>query len=146
MADHHVAGVEAVHEDLAHELLGGEAGQVQGIFHHQDGVQAQLAQRFQLVLQAHDHLGRRLRPVDHGRVRIKGDGYGFNAVASGGPDQLGQHLLVAAVDAVEVAESDNGWTEVRRDLGRIVPDVDHHPRLLLPATDMPGRLTGAGTL
>ena len=88
VADHHVAGVEAVHQDLADEFLGGQAGQVQRVLHDQHGVEAQLAQGHQLVLQAHDHLGRGLRAVDLRRMRVEGDGDGFGAVQAGDADEL----------------------------------------------------------
>ena len=50
VADHHVAGVQAVHQELLHKFLGGEAGKVQRVLDHQDRIQAQLPQGLQLVL------------------------------------------------------------------------------------------------
>ena len=132
MADDHVAGVQAVDQDRADELLGGEARKLERVLHDEHGVQAKLAEGLELVLQPHDQLGRALRPVDLRRMGVERHGDRPGAVHPCGPDELGQHLLVAAVDAVEIADSDNGRTKVVGDLGRIVPDVDHQPRLLLP--------------
>ncbi len=120
-------------QDIGDEFFGGEAGQFEGVLHHEHGVEAQLAERHQLVLQAHDQLGGGLGAVDLRRMRVEGDGDGPGVVQAGDADELREHLLVAAVDAVEVAEGNDGRTKVRRDFGRIVPDVDHQPRLLLPA-------------
>jgi hypothetical protein len=50
------------------------------------------------------------------------------------------------VNSVEIPKGDNRWAEVRRDLGRIVPDVDHHPRLLLRAHINAPDPDGRGTL
>ena len=130
--------LEAADEDGGDEFLGSQAGEFERVLHHQHGVEAQLAEGGQLVLQPHDQFG-----ADSGRCTCAGCGSKVMATARAwfrraDADELGEHLLVAAVHAVEVAERDNGRTEVRRDFGRIVPDVDHQPRLLLPAMSSSG--------
>ena len=146
VADHHVAGLEAVHQDRGDEFFGGQAGEFERVLHHQHGVEAELAEGHELVLQPHDQLGGRLGTVHLRGVRIEGDGDGAGVVQPGGADELREHLLVAAVHAVEIAERDNGRTKVRRDFGRIVPDVDHQPRLLLPAMNSSGATVPAPEL
>ena len=133
-------------QDVGDEFFGSEAGEFHGVLHHQHGIEAELAEGHELVFQPHDQLGSRFGTVHLRGVRVEGDGDGAGVVQAGGPDELRQHLLVAAVHAVEIAERDNRRTKVRRDFGQIVPDVDHQPRLLLPAMNSSGATVPAPEL
>ena len=49
---------------------------------------------------------------DAGGMGVEGDGDGWNAEGAGACDDLGDDPLVAAMDAVEVADGGDGWAEV----------------------------------
>ena len=56
---------------------------------------------------------------DAGGVGVEGDGYGAEAEGAGSGYDFGDDPLVAAMDAVEVADGGYGGAEVRRDLGEV---------------------------
>jgi hypothetical protein len=51
-------------------------------------------------------------------MRVEGDGNGAGAEGAGAGHNLGDDPLMSAMDAVEVPDSGDGWTEAAWDFGK----------------------------
>jgi len=56
-------------------------------------------------------------------MRVEGDGDGPGAERAGAGDDLGDDPLMAAMDAIEVADGGDGWTEVGGNLCELAEDL-----------------------
>ena len=65
----------------------------------------------------------RLGAEDPRGMRVEGDGDGPGAEGAGAGDDLGDDPLVAAMDAVEVADGGDGGAEAGRDLREVAIDL-----------------------
>ena len=118
----HDGGVQPVHEHAADELLRGLVRELEGVALQEHRVQTRLVQEDDPLLGADDvHVGH-LGMVHGARVRGEGHGHGQGVAGPRQLDDPAQHLAVAAVHAVEVAQGDHGARQVRGDLVQAVPD------------------------
>src|SRR5690606_18484653 len=116
-------GVQPVDEVGAHELLGGLAREVERVLDEQDGVETRPREQLDPVGDARDELGRALGAVHDGRVRVERHRHGASVALAGEVDDPTEHLGVAAVDAVEVADRHVRRAETRGNLAEVRPQV-----------------------
>jgi hypothetical protein len=128
VADDDAAGAQRSREIARDELAGGLRGEVERVGHHQDGVEAGRGHELQAVRETGEELRRGPGPVHGGRVRVERHRDGGAAVGPGETHEAAQHRLVAAVDAVEVADRHHGRAVA---VGDLVDVREHLHRFVL---------------
>ena len=125
VADHDVAGAEALGHDFGGEGLGAQRGQrlVEG---NDEGlIEAERLQQLELQRQRRQPEEGRVRREELARMRLEHHRARAAAFLSGDRDRRVEHFLVAAMDAVEIADGKRRALEVGR---RVLPAADnvHH--------------------
>ena len=121
--DHGVADGEAAHQNLAHEGFGAELGKrlVEG--EHDELFDPQRLDEAHLDAERREPEGRQLRTEEAARVRLEGKhgkGCGERARDFSG---LGDDRLMAAMNAVEIADGDHGTPGSRGQLRVMAKDA-----------------------
>ncbi len=98
------ARVQAIHQNIAHELVGRLPGEMRVEMLHDHAVDALAAQAFQLVAQQGDAGGRAVRYEEFARMRLERHHRERQSACIGRRACAGQQRLVPAVHAVEVAD------------------------------------------
>ena len=133
IAHHHMTGREAGRQEVADEILRLEIGQraVEGQHHHEGSTQGLDDALLELRRgQAEDRHG---GLEEAARVRLEGDDAPGNAEALGfGAGDI-EEFLVAPVNAVEVADRDNGTPQLRRHRAFAGDQTHHIPFMARPA-------------
>ena len=119
---------EAALEDLLDEVEGGEVGErgVEG--QDEGGVDAGGGEEAEALGDEGEQAGSLGRAEESLGVGIEGDGDGAGVAVARVGQRCGEQMLVAAVDAVEVADDGDGGAEVGGQLGERA--VDLHPASL----------------
>ena len=106
-AGHGVADAELAVEDAGHELLRALAGEVarEGLL--DDGVEAELGEQARLHRRRRQEEQRHVRAEDGARMRLEGQHQRRHAAPVGFLARALEHRLVAAMDAVEIADRDH---------------------------------------
>ncbi len=125
MTDHDMAGAEPLGHDLGGEGLGAQRGQrlVEG---NDEGlIEAERLQQLELQRQRRQPEEGRVRREELARMRLEHDRTRAAAFLSGDRDRRVEHFLVAAMDAVEIADGKRRALEVGR---HVLPAADnvHH--------------------
>jgi hypothetical protein len=120
-ADGHVLHGEAADQHLLDELAVAEAGHLEVERQQVQQVHAQGLQRAGLLGMGHQLEGRLAGAEQPARVRVEGDHAQRQLVGQRGFRGLGDHLLVAAMHAVEIAQGHAGAPLA---VGQVLPAVD----------------------
>ena len=131
VADHHERGVQVLDQDVVHELLGRELGELRRERDHAEHVDAERLDQLGLAGRLGQHGRVRAGPDHLGRVRVEGHDHRRDAEFSGPVDGVPDDLLVPPVDAVEDADGDHRPAPAAR--RRLIPPPPLHS-VSLPAT------------
>src|SRR4051812_12956860 len=107
--------VQPLHQDLVGELAWCHQGDVAVEGEDEDGVEAKLFEDAQLDGEWRDEVLGDVWAKDADRMRVEGDDERFGAEFASAPDVLAQDVLMRTVHTVEVADGDDGGTEVSGD-------------------------------
>src|ERR1700733_2957397 len=104
--------VQSLLEDFGCEAAGGHAREFGREGNDEDRVETCFGEQMQFLGKRRDERLSRFRANNSRRVRIEGDGYRADAEKACLRYYFGDNPLMSAVNAVEVADSGNGWAEV----------------------------------
>src|SRR4051794_6541459 len=107
--------VQALHQDLVGELARCHQGEVAVECEDEDGVEAKLFEDAQLDGEWRDEVLGDVWAKDANGMRGEGDDERACTEFARAPDVLAQHVLMRTVHTVEVADGDDGGTEVSGD-------------------------------
>ncbi len=127
-ADDDVRGVQGVDEHAVDELLGRPGSDLARERDHEDVVHAGLAQQLAALVDPGERARRVFGAQHRHRVRVEGDRDDEESLGVGDLPRASYDVPVAEVDPVEVADHDDGATEVGRHVVDGSPDA-HSPRL-----------------
>ncbi len=126
------ADIEEAHAQLLDEeggeIAGGELRQLRGKGDDAHAVRPQQAQELQPLFQAGQVGDGGARPEHGRRVRVEHDDHRGESLRMGALDEVGDEVLMAAVNAVELADGDSGVTTRRDAAQRLAGEGDAHCR------------------
>ncbi len=108
-------GAKFAGQDLAGELRGGGHGKIAREGNHQQRVQSGLGQQGFFLLKRRNQFGSHVGSQNAQRMGLEGDGDGPAAGFASAPHQFPQYLLMPAVDAVKIADTDHRRPQVAGD-------------------------------
>lgn len=117
------AGMEVFLENVMGELVRRHQREIASKGEKQDSIDCRGLQKPKLFWKRRQQLEDVIGAQDPCGVRFERDGHGPGTSGAGSADDVSDDSLVRTVNAIEIADCDDGRTEVVRDVGEFVEDL-----------------------
>jgi hypothetical protein len=125
--------MEAIHQDMIHELLWGERGQIQSERQNADSVNPEFGKKLATLIHRGEQAWMSARTDDLTGMRVEGDDDGGSVQGPGILDRAVDDRAMTSMDTIEDSDAHHRTGLIVRYLGQTIPTLHSHTLPLLRA-------------